>query len=134
MDDGVPIGNLLLLAVVVTAPTVIFWMLVRTPKAVDAIGARIRRHRRGPEPLTPPIERLTADLRRVHRTIATYPPGTPALRRRAAREAYDALLVQACAVVEVPHRLDALPEGVDREVERLRVAEALRDGGLNVSG
>lgn len=133
MDDGVPIGNLLLLAVVVIAPTLVFWMLVRTPRAVDAIGARIRRHRRGPEPVGPPIERLTADLRRVHRTMATYPPGTPALRRRATREAYDALLVQACAVVEVPQRLDALPEGLDREVERLRVAEALRDAGINLS-
>ena len=133
MDDGVPIGNLLLLAAVVIAPTLIFWMLVRTPKAVDAIGARIRRHRRGPEPVGPPIERLTADLRRVHRAIASYPPGTPALRRRATHEAYDALLVQACAVVEVPQRLDTLPEGMDREVERLRVAEALKDAGITLN-
>lgn len=133
MDDGVPIGNLVLLAVVVIAPTLLFWMLLHTPRAVDAIGARIRRHRRGPEPLTPPIERLTADLRRVHRTIASFPPGTPALRRRATREAYDALLVQACAAVDVPHRFDGLPEGMDREVERLRVAEALKDAGINLS-
>lgn len=127
----VPIGNVLLLALVVIAPTLLFWVLLRVPRLVDGIGARIRR-RRGPEPATPPIERLAADLRRVHRTIAEYPPGTPAVRRRAAREAYDALLVQACAAVEVPQRLDALPEGMDREVERLRVEDALRTAGLTV--
>jgi len=83
-------------------------------------------------------ERVTQEPRRQWIWLAsvgrTSPGGLGDDRRRAARKAYDALLVQACAVVEVSHRLDALPEGVDREVERLRVAEALRDGGLNVSG
>jgi len=127
----VPAGNLLLLAIAVIAPTMLFWIIIRVPRFVDGVGARLRR-RRGPAPTTPPIERLAADLRRVHTTIAECPPGTPAVRRRAARQAYDALLVQACAAVDVPHRLAALPEGVDREVERLRVEEALRTAGLSV--
>jgi hypothetical protein len=127
----VPIGNILLLAVVVIAPTLLFWVMLRVPKLVDTIGQRIRRRRA--EATAPPIEALAADLRRVHRTIADCAPGTPIVRRRAARQAYDALLVQACAAVEVPHRLDALPEeGVDREVERLRVEDALRAAGLMV--
>ncbi len=126
-----PVGNLVLLAVVVVAPTVLFWVLLRLPRTVDAVGAYLRRRRVVAE--GPPVERLAADLRRVHRLLAEFPPGTPAVRRRAARQAYDALLVQACAAVEVPHRLDGLPEGVDREVERLRVAEALRTAGLQVS-
>lgn len=128
----VPVGNLILLVVVVIAPTLLFWGLLRVPKTVDAIGAYVRR-RRGPAPEHPPIERLAADLRRVHRTLAEFPPGTPAIRRRATRDAYDALLVQACAAVDVPHRLDRIGEGMDREVERLRVEEALREAGVRVS-
>jgi hypothetical protein len=125
-------GNLVLLAIAVIAPSLLFWMLVRVPRTVDAVGAYVRR-RRGPEPTAPPIERLAADLRRVHRALADFPPGTPAVKRRAARQAYDALLVQACAAVDVTHRLDTTAEGVDREIERLRVAQALRDAGVKVS-
>lgn len=129
----VPVGNLVLLAVAVIAPSLLFWLLLRVPRTVDAVGAYLRRRRRGLEPTTPPIERLAADLRRVRRALAEFPPGTPAVRRRATREAYDALLAQACGVLEVPHRLDVLAEGVDREVERLRVEEALREAGVRVS-
>jgi hypothetical protein len=125
-------GNLVLLAIAVIAPTLLFWVILRLPRTVDAVGAYLRK-RRGPEPAAPPIERLAADLRRVHRALAEFPPGTPAVRRRATRQAYDALLVQACAAVEVDHRLDTATEGMDREVERLRVEEALRDAGVRVS-
>jgi hypothetical protein len=125
-------GNLVLLAIAVIAPSALFWLLLRLPRTVDAAGARLRR-RRGPQPAHPPIERLAADLRRVHRAMKEFTPGTPAVRRRATREAYDALLVQACRAVDVPHRLDALAEGLDREVERLRVEEALSDAGVRVS-
>jgi hypothetical protein len=127
----VPVGNLVLLAVAVIAPSLLFWGLLRVPRMVDAAGAYLRR-RRGPAPSCPPIERLAADLRRVRRILAEFPPGTPAIRRRATRQAYDALLVQACAAVDVPHRLDTLAEGVDREVERLRVEEALCAAGVRV--
>jgi hypothetical protein len=132
----VPVGNLVLVVIVVIAPTALFWVLLRVPRTVDVIGASLRRrvsHRRGPEPAHPPIERLAADLRRVHRTLADFPPGTPAVRRTATRAAYDALLVEACAALEVPHRLDGLAEGVDRAVERLRLEELLRDAGVPVS-
>lgn len=128
----VPVGNLLLLAVVVIAPTLLFWVILRVPRGFDSVGAYLRR-RRGPTPAAPPIERLAADLRRVHRALADFPPGTPNVRRRAAKEAYDALLAQACVAVDVPHRLDALPEGMDRELERLRVEDALRAAGVRVS-
>jgi hypothetical protein len=125
-------GNLVLLAIAVIAPSLLFWLILRVPGAVDAVGEYVRK-RRGPAPSGPPIERLAADLRRVHKALVECPPGTPALRRRATRQAYDALLVQACAAVDVPHRLDTAAEGMDREVERLRVEEALRDAGVRVS-
>lgn len=79
-----------------------------------------------------PIERIAADLRRVRRTLACFEPGTSAVKKIAARQAYDALLVQACSALEVEHRLGRLPEGVDREVERFRVEECLRRLGLSV--
>ncbi|OLF10761.1 hypothetical protein [Actinophytocola xanthii] len=126
----VAVTNVVLLVVAVLAPTVLFWLLLRLPRVVDGLGAAVRR-RRGPSPTGPPIERLAADLERVRRTLAEFPPGTPQVRRRAAGEAYDALLAQACRAVDVPHTLDQLPQGMAREVERLRVEEALRRAGIS---
>jgi hypothetical protein len=68
----------------------------------------------------------------VHRTLLEFEPGTPALRRYAARQAYDDLLRQACHALEVPERLDEFPEGMDKEIERLRVEEELRRAGLRI--
>ncbi|MET8762526.1 hypothetical protein [Lentzea sp. NPDC004782] len=79
-----------------------------------------------------PIERIAADLRRVRRTLANFEPGTSAVKKIAARQAYDALLVQACDALEVEHRLHLLPEGMDRSIERLRLEERLRERGLSV--
>jgi hypothetical protein len=114
---GGVLANLILFAVVCIAPTVVFW---------------VREKRAKPQPAGPPIERVAADLRRVHRLLAGYPSGTPAARRLGTRQAYDELLTQACRQVGVPHRLAELPEGMDREIERLRVEESLRERGLAV--
>lgn len=124
-------ANVVLFAIAVAAPTLLFWIMLRVPRLVDGVGARIRR-RRTPAATAPPIERLAADLRRVHRSLADCPPGTPAVRREAARQAYDALLCQACTAVDVTNRLDTLPEGMERELERLRVEESLREAGLAI--
>ncbi|MFI6025137.1 hypothetical protein [Amycolatopsis magusensis] len=123
-------GVVLLYGLVAIAPTVLFWLVLRVPRLT-----RLVRQRFFPRPLPPPhppVENLVADLRRVHRLLAAYGPGTPAARRTGTRQAYDALLTQACAAVEVPHRLDTLPEGLDRELERLRLEHALRTAGLPI--
>jgi hypothetical protein len=120
--------NLIFFAVVCVAPTVLFWCALRVPKLVG----RIRERRAKPQPEGPPIERVAADLRRVHRLLAGYPSGTPAARRFGTRQAYDELLTVACRQVGVPHRLGELPEGMDREIERLRVEQSLRERGLAV--
>lgn len=127
---GLPIANLLLYAVVAMTPVVVLWAIFNGPRLVGRLARRIRRP--APVPPGPPIERLVADLRRVHRVLTEFEPGTPVVRRRAARQAYDALLVQACEAVDVRHRFGQLPEGIDREIERLRVEEALRSAGLAV--
>ncbi|MGW4062372.1 hypothetical protein ACWEGE_29095 [Amycolatopsis sp. NPDC004747] len=126
--SGGVVANLILFAVVCLAPTVLFWCALRVPKLL----AWIRGRRAAPEPDGPPIERVAADLRRVHRLLVEYPSGTPAARRIGTRQAYDELLVQACRQVDVPHRLGELPEGMDREIERLRVEQSLRERGLAV--
>ncbi|MGH3876655.1 MAG: hypothetical protein ACRDSK_06410 [Actinophytocola sp.] len=129
MADSV-MANVLLFALAVLGPALVFWLLVRMPRMVDVLGERIRRRRAVPTGL--PIEQLAADLRRVHRLLVQTPDGTPMVRRIATRDAYDELLRQACAAVEVRHDLDALPEGIERNMERLRVEEALRSAGLTI--
>jgi hypothetical protein len=125
---GGVLANLILFAVVCLAPTVLFWCALHVPQLV----ARLREKRAKPQPDGPPIERVAADLRRVHRLLAGYPAGTPAARRFGTRQAYDELLTQACRQVGVSHRLGELPEGMDREIERLRVEQSLRERGLAV--
>lgn len=128
--SGTVAANLMLFAIAVFAPTLVFWGLVRAPRFVDMIGERLRKRRVVAKNL--PIEQLAADLRRVHRLLVQCPDGTPMVRRIATRDAYDELLRQACAEVDVEHRLDTVPEGVERDMERLRVEEALRSAGLTI--
>lgn len=119
-----PVNTLVVYVALAVAPTALCWAAIRLPRLV-------RRLRRPQVVATgPSIEQVSADLRRVHRLLTGFEPGTSAIRRLGARAAYDALLVQACAAVEVEHRLAELPEGMDRELERLRVEESLRDAGL----
>ncbi|WP_328607977.1 hypothetical protein OG943_02255 [Amycolatopsis sp. NBC_00345] len=122
-------GPLVLFAVVSLAPSALFWCALRIP----ALYRWVQRRRPRPVPAGPPIERLSADLRRVRRQLAGYPPGTPAARRYGTRQAYDELLAMACREVGVGHRLAVLPEGIDRDLERLRVEDSLRQHGLVVS-
>lgn len=127
----ISVPDLVLYVVVVLFPMVAFWATI----AVYRVGRKIVQHFSRPEVVAhgPPIEQLAADLRRVHRILRHLAPGTPIVRWRATRQAYDALLMQACAAVEVGHRLDELPpEGFEREMERLRIEEALRSAGLVV--
>lgn len=119
--------NVAIYLVVCATPPVLFWLASKTP----AVVAALRRHGE-PLPAGPPIERLAADLRRVHRSLEGLAPDAPMVRRRATHQAYDALLVQACAELGLRHWLDELPEGLERDIERLRVEESLRRAGLVV--
>src|SRR5689334_4500035 len=101
--------DLVLYAVMVLAPVVLLWMALAVPRLAGRIAQRLHQ----PEVIAhgPPIEQLAADLRRVHRVLQHEAPVTPIVRWRATRQAYDTLLAQACAAVEVSHRLDELPDG-----------------------
>lgn len=126
--DGDPLRGVLLFALVAIAPTVLFWVLLRSP----GLAERIRRRwwPTPPVPLHPPVERIAADLRRLRRMVERPAPGTSALRRQSAQQAYDDLLAEACAALGVTHRMATAEPGMDRDVERLRVEDALRRGGL----
>jgi hypothetical protein len=124
--SGFPVMNLVLYAAVVVAPTALVLGALKIP-------ALVRKAKRPKlSPAHPPIQELAADLRRVHRLLAQFAPGTPMARRVGTRQAYDALLVDACDAVEIPHRLGEIPEGMEREIERLRVEESLRTAGLSI--
>lgn len=119
-------GNVVLFAIAAVAPSALFWAVLNVPRFVRRLRrpALVSEH--------PPIECVAADLRRVRRVLSCFPPGTPAIKRIGARQAYDELLMQACAALEVEHRLHTLPEGVDRDIERMRLEECLRNHGLSV--
>ncbi|OQO90669.1 hypothetical protein B1813_14050 [Saccharomonospora piscinae] len=121
------VGNVLIYLGVVAAPTLVFAALLALPRWT----ASLRRLRApAPTPSHPPVERLVADLRRVRKALTGFGEGTPVVRRRAATAAYDALLVQTCDSVGVVQHLDEYGEGFERDVERLRAEQALRDEGL----
>lgn len=124
---GVPIFNILLYGVIAMIPTAVCGAILWIPRLVSRLGRR-----RPAVPTGPPIEKLAADLRRVHRVLTNYAPGTPVVRRIGTLQAYDELLIQACRAVDVDHQIGRLPPGTDLELERLRVEEQLRDAGLAI--
>lgn len=123
---GTPVVNMLLYAVISLIPTAVCGAFLWLPRLIE----RFRRQK--PTAPGPPIEKLAADLRRVHRILVCYEPGTPRVRRLGTLQAYDQLLILACQAVEVDHRIDKLPPGTDLELERLRVEERLREAGLAI--
>lgn len=91
-----------------------------------------RRAARHPAPQARPLEVVAADLRRLGRQVALVPTGMSMVRRRALLAAYDDVLTEAAEMLGVVSGLAGVPEGRAREVERLRVAAALRAAGLEV--
>lgn len=76
----------------------------------------------------PPIEQLAADLRRLGRQRVGIAMRSP-LWFSAVQRAYDDRLQQACRSLDVDEHLDDL-DGVDREIERVRVEGVLQAAGL----
>ncbi len=89
-------------------------------------------HRATPVPAGRPLEQVAADLRRLGRQLSAVPAGAPMARRRGLQAAYDDVLTEAARLLEVPHRLDTVPPGRPRDVERLRLQTALTHAGLTV--
>jgi hypothetical protein len=95
---------------------------------------RASRTRPAPEPVRRPIQVVAADLRRLSRQLALVPAGAPLVRWQALWAAYDDVLSEAAAQLEVPHELPDTPVGLARDFERLRLIAALEGAGLMVHG
>ena len=120
--------------VVATLPVATLWVLLHADEIGERAVALGRRLRLVPPPriLTydPPVERLAADLRRLSAGIRDIPQGMSNVRRRGMLLAYDDLLMSACRALDVPHSLNELGQGMDRDLERLRVESCLEEAGL----
>jgi hypothetical protein len=82
-----------------------------------------------PAPPGPGIEQIAADLRRLHRQRSSGPTTESSAWLTAVQRAYDDRLCLACTCLGVDHYLPAL-DGIDRDIERLRVEGALEAAGL----
>jgi len=83
------------------------------------------------KPAGPPFEELAADLRRLARQRVDVAHRSP-IWFNAVHRAYDDRLIVACRELEIPEQLHEL-EGLDLEVERLRVESRLEAAGLRLS-
>jgi hypothetical protein len=81
----------------------------------------------------PSIEQLAYDLRRLDRQRRSGPTTCSEKWLAAVLSAYDARLQLACRRLGVPEHLQPL-EGVDRELERMRVEHQLQAAGLSFRG
>jgi hypothetical protein len=96
------------------------WILTRLDRALPRFDTC--------DSYRPPIEQIARDLRRLRRNL-----GGVATRNRtwheAVCQAYDDRLRLACRCLGVTQHLDGL-DGLDLEIERIRVEGALRAAGL----
>jgi hypothetical protein len=85
-----------------------------------------------PIPVGMPLERIAADLRRLRLEARRHPPDMSMAKYRGAVAAYDDALLDACRALDLSTELPTLPDGVERESERLRVEFELERAGINL--
>ena len=93
---------------------------------------RWRDERRPAAPQTRPLEELALAAHRLASRHHFPPPGQRFAKAEAVRRAYDAVLAEACAALEVTHLLGVLPPGAELDAERTRVEWALECAGLEL--
>ncbi len=134
-------ASVVALALAVSASTVILpvtmvWVVMHADEIGEHAMALARRcHLARPRPVLtydPPIERIAADLRRISTELRQAGRGTSAVVRQGLRMAYDDKLTDACRALGLPHALGELTEGMDRELERIRVEGLLEQAGLRI--
>ena len=95
------------------------------------LARAVRRARRTPAEVVPlhrPIERIAADLRRLH--AAFHRGGMRFAKYEGCRQAYDRVLGEAADMAGFAHLMDLLPPGHELDVERERVERLLGEHGL----
>lgn len=79
-----------------------------------------------------PLERIVRDLRRLEPVARRPREGTTNVRHRGVVAAYDDVLLEACRALDITTSLGSLPEGLERESERLRVEFELEQAGIRI--
>ncbi|HSU02602.1 MAG TPA: hypothetical protein VLK03_08645 [Nocardioides sp.] len=101
-------------------------------RSCRAAASLLRRLRRRPEaevvPLRRPIERVCADLRRLH--AAFHLKQMRFAKYEGCRLAYDGVLAEAADMLGVTHLIRLLPPGTELDRERERVEWLLEQHGL----
>ncbi|MGH3336173.1 MAG: hypothetical protein ACRDOZ_10170 [Nocardioides sp.] len=134
MLDG-PTGGVLAIAIATAVAAVAFGAVFYFGEMVD-LTVRLGRlvgliPPLAPTPVGMPLERIAADLRRLHVEARRHQPGMSMAKYRGAVAAYDDALLDACRALDLWTELSTLPEGVEREAERLRVEFELERAGIN---
>ncbi len=119
--------EVVLVALLAGAALAVVWL-----SALERAWRRLRERVSPPpvSPASPAIEDLARSLRRLRSQVVAPAPGTAMARRRGTTAAYEDLLVQAAHALGIEDTLSAVPEGTDREAERLRLEHLLREAGL----
>jgi len=126
--------GVLMLALITLSVVVVVWCVFNWSRLgawAVAIGRRF--HLLPPPPPTPlgmPIERISADLRRIRARALAQAEGMPLVQRRAVLAAYDDALLDACRALGVHTDLEAMNDDLDRESERLRTEVQLERSGI----
>jgi len=133
MLDG-PLGGVLAIAIATAVVVVVFGLVFYSGEMI-ALTLRVGRLLGflPPPPPTPvgmPLERIAADLRRLRVEAGRHQPGMSMAKYRGAVAAYDDALLDACRALGLSTELATIPEGVERESERLRVEYELERAGI----
>ncbi len=78
------------------------------------------------------LELIAADARRLAARAQHPARGTSRTKIVALAQAYDQVLIEACAALGVEHLLGVLPGGEERDAERVRVEGRLWLAGLRI--
>ena len=134
MDQGVTAGVvewLVAIAVInATAGVVLYQREIRS--LLRRSARRWLPHRRPPEPVGRPIERIAADARRLGPRFRHPPPGVSFARFEGTRRAYDDVLAEGCRALGLEHLFTVLPPGSERDAERTRVERVLHAYGFQL--
>jgi hypothetical protein len=76
-----------------------------------------------------PLERLVTDLRRLRLAVTT-DEHRSAAHQLGNRLAYDRVLIEICAMLDIEHDLGTELSGLDRDIERFRVEADLERAGV----
>ncbi|OLT48928.1 hypothetical protein BJF85_10650 [Saccharomonospora sp. CUA-673] len=126
-------AELLVYAAIFVFPSVAVTLIVTTPGLVRrAASAALRRRRLGGGPVAPgrPVEHIAADLRRARRALENLETDASRFHRQEAHERYDGLLTEACAAAGIASDILDDSAGLDRDIARLMLEDALIEHGL----